>query len=270
MRKLRFRPMEDDLRLVASRVATIPPAPSGARARVLARVEAVVGSSGGGGSRPAVPQETGGTRASLGPRVSVMERMLAVAAGFALGAAVGAFVTYGLVATRSPAPVAAVRGGDAGTPLGETRLEGEATPSAPRNRLPAEARSEPLSSGAPHDVTAPAARDRPALPTASAPGTRPASTGRSDRGDGERSLLDLAREAIEREDGAAALDATAEHARSYPRGVLVQEREAIAVRALVLLGRTGEARTRLDRFREHFPDSLLLPALESAVPAPAP
>jgi hypothetical protein len=69
---------------------------------------------------------------------------------------------------------------------------------------------------------------------------------------------------VEREDGAAALATTEEHARRYPRGVLVQEREAIAVRALVLLRRTDEARARVDRFRQRFPDSLLLPALESS------
>jgi hypothetical protein len=64
-----------------------------------------------------------------------------------------------------------------------------------------------------------------------------------------------------------ALAATAEHARKYPNGVLAQEREAIAVRALLLLGRTAEARARVSRFQATFPDSLLLPALESSVSA---
>ena len=68
----------------------------------------------------------------------------------------------------------------------------------------------------------------------------------------ERTLLDEARVAVEREDGAAALVTTEEHARRYPRGILVQEREAIAVRALVLLGRIDEARARVDRFRQAF------------------
>jgi hypothetical protein len=83
----------------------------------------------------------------------------------------------------------------------------------------------------------------------------------------ERRLLDAARGAVEREDGASALTATAEHERKYPNGILAQEREAIAVRALLLLGRNAEARTRVSRFRATFPDSLLLPALESSVGA---
>jgi hypothetical protein len=85
----------------------------------------------------------------------------------------------------------------------------------------------------------------------------------------ERALLDVARGAIERQDGAAALAATREHERRFPSGMLVQEREAMAVRALVLLGRRDEARARTDRFRARFPGSVLMPALESQVGAPA-
>ena len=119
----------------------------------------------------------------------------------------------------------------------------------------------------PVDSIAPAARERRA-PVASAPSRKPSSIDVPDPLADERSLLDLARGAVEREDGAAALAATAEHARKYPGGVLGQEREAIAVRALVLLGRTEEARARVDRFRERFPDSMLLPALESTAGKP--
>jgi hypothetical protein len=52
-----------------------------------------------------------------------------------------------------------------------------------------------------------------------------------------------------------------EHERRYPNGLLVQEREVMAVRALALLGRSEEAHARADRFRSRFPSSLLLPAL---------
>jgi hypothetical protein len=81
----------------------------------------------------------------------------------------------------------------------------------------------------------------------------------------ERKLLDLARGALEREEPDGALDATRRHEHAYPNGVLVQEREAMAIRALVSLGRTSEARARADRFRARFPDSLLLPTIESTV-----
>jgi hypothetical protein len=102
------------------------------------------------------------------------------------------------------------------------------------------------------------------VPTASTSSRKASSIDALDALADERTLLDRARGAIEREDGAAALAATAEHARKYPGGIFVQEREAIAVRALVLLGRTDEARASVARFRERFPDSLLLPALESS------
>jgi outer membrane protein assembly factor BamD (BamD/ComL family) len=83
----------------------------------------------------------------------------------------------------------------------------------------------------------------------------------------ERALLDVARGALEGEDGAAALAATAQHERKFPNGALVQEREAMAVRALMLLGRAAEARARAERFRTRFPESPLLPTIQSAIGA---
>ena len=59
-----------------------------------------------------------------------------------------------------------------------------------------------------------------------------------------------------------------EHERRYPQGLLVQEREAMAVRALLLLKRHEDARARADRFRARFPDSVLLPTIEAAVGSP--
>jgi hypothetical protein len=105
---------------------------------------------------------------------------------------------------------------------------------------------------------------RPAPPTAGAARSAapPAS---ADSLAAERVLLDLARAALSREDGAAALDATKDHERRFENGVLAQEREAIAVRALALLGRATEARLRADRFRARFPGSVLLPSVEASI-----
>jgi outer membrane protein assembly factor BamD (BamD/ComL family) len=83
-------------------------------------------------------------------------------------------------------------------------------------------------------------------------------------------LLDGARGALQREDPAAALEAAEQHARAYPTGILAQEREAMAIRALVMLGRTPEAQARTDLFRSRFPDSLLQPTLDSTVEAGGP
>jgi hypothetical protein len=39
----------------------------------------------------------------------------------------------------------------------------------------------------------------------------------------------------------------------------VQEREVIAIRALLLLGRDAEAKARAERFHRRYPDSVLSP-----------
>jgi hypothetical protein len=51
------------------------------------------------------------------------------------------------------------------------------------------------------------------------------------------------------------LKATSEHARRFPDGVLAEEREAIAIEALVAAGRGDPARARFTQFVARFPDS---------------
>jgi len=81
----------------------------------------------------------------------------------------------------------------------------------------------------------------------------------------ERRLLDVARTALGRGNGVDALAACDEHARKFPNGLLAEEREAIAVQALVESKRLPEARVRSDRFRQSYPKSILLPAVAAAV-----
>jgi hypothetical protein len=52
-----------------------------------------------------------------------------------------------------------------------------------------------------------------------------------------------------------ALELTALHARAYPAGEFVEEREAIAVEALVALGNKAAARTRGRAFMSRYPSS---------------
>jgi hypothetical protein len=80
----------------------------------------------------------------------------------------------------------------------------------------------------------------------------------------ERALLDVARTALGRGAGGNALAACDDHARKYPRGSLAEEREAIAVQALVLEGRNEDARARAERFRRTHPRSIFLPAVLAA------
>lgn len=81
----------------------------------------------------------------------------------------------------------------------------------------------------------------------------------------ERALLDDARGALGSGDAARALGLLDDHARRFPRGQLGEEREALAIQALVALGRTDEARARAVRFKAASPNSLFLPAIEGSV-----
>lgn len=81
----------------------------------------------------------------------------------------------------------------------------------------------------------------------------------------ERALLDDARSALGSHDAAAALTLLADHDRRFPRGQLGEEREALAIQALVMLGRNDEARARAAHFRATSPNSLFLPAVDAAL-----
>lgn len=81
----------------------------------------------------------------------------------------------------------------------------------------------------------------------------------------ERALLDGARVALGAGDGARALAITDAHQRRFAHPQLAEEREAIAIQALVIAGRFGDARARAARFQEGTPDSLFAPAVEASL-----
>jgi hypothetical protein len=204
--------------------------PAGAQGRVLAGVEAALGPGPGPG---------GGSHGASTPPVSANAwRLWPIAAAFVVGGVTGALVMRAL----------------ASVPFVPERIVyvDRPAPSSPAVLPAVEAPVEP-----------------PPAPPPTTRATAPSSAIAASTPDGdlaaERQLLDVARHAIEQQDGAAALDAVTRHERRFPNGVLVQEREAMAIRALLLLGRGDDARSRADRFRQRFPDSLLLPAVDAAV-----
>lgn len=75
----------------------------------------------------------------------------------------------------------------------------------------------------------------------------------------EARLLLAARRSLPSDPGSA-LRRTARHRIEFPDGVLAEERELIAVQALVELGRLDDARARLRAFERSYPDSPHLPA----------
>jgi hypothetical protein len=82
-------------------------------------------------------------------------------------------------------------------------------------------------------------------------------------------LLRRAHEALLAGAPAQALTLTDDHARAFPKGTLVQEREVIAIEALLDLGRREVALQRVERFRARFPGSAHLPRIEQLLSAEA-
>jgi hypothetical protein len=71
----------------------------------------------------------------------------------------------------------------------------------------------------------------------------------------EVKLLERAQDALRTKSSGEALTLCDEHARRFPSGLLVQEREVIAIEALVKAGRMADAKTRAARFKTRFPGS---------------
>lgn len=84
--------------------------------------------------------------------------------------------------------------------------------------------------------------------------------------DAELTQLDDAIAAARAGRPAEALKAVEAHAVSWPDSPLAQEREVIAIEALLSLGRRDDARSRLATFRSKWPTSTHLVRLESMLP----
>ena len=81
----------------------------------------------------------------------------------------------------------------------------------------------------------------------------------------ERAAVDMARSALARGEPAQALLAIDALAKRLPRGQLAEERESLAVEALMAAGQVEEAKARAAKFRADFPQSMLLPAVDAAL-----
>lgn len=100
------------------------------------------------------------------------------------------------------------------------------------------------------------ALDRPPATESKKPalGSAPQGAHASNTTQTEASLLEQARSALS-PNPALALSLTQQHAQQFPRGLLVQEREVIAISALRRLGRSSEAEARAARFDARYPHS---------------
>ncbi len=154
-----------------------------------------------------------------------------------------------------------------------TSIATEPSPALPPTRLVAPAERVPSPSTR-TDAPAPA---RATAPTPPQPRRRSPRSAAAPRASGRASMVATVNPAPEtaREEArlllaarralalnpAAALARTDEHGRRFPDGALREERELVAVRALVALDRLGEARARADRFIAQVPTSIHRPAM---------
>jgi hypothetical protein len=142
----------------------------------------------------------------------------------------------------------------------------DATPSIPPPALtsPApEVAARPEESSRPPEPTTPRAQplppepQRPLAGASSLPKERRAARSKpsSPPSLGEAALLERARDAL-RANPAAALALTREHDRHFPRGVLAEEREVIAIEALRRMGREAAAERRAAAFERRYRGSV--------------
>ena len=85
-----------------------------------------------------------------------------------------------------------------------------------------------------------------------------------DSGLQEADLIEQARTAVLKSPKRA-LRLCRKHVRQFPNGELLQEREVIAARALMTLGRFSAARRRATKFLGRFPDSIHAEAMRKLV-----
>jgi hypothetical protein len=126
---------------------------------------------------------------------------------------------------------------------------------------PHEAESEPPRRSPTQDKPPASVRPPPPAPADSAPAAAavpplPAAE------DTEVRLLHKAQDDAE-SNPEGALVRVAEHERRFASGVLVQEREVLAITALMRLGRAAEAHDRAAAFRDRFPGSAYLPKIDA-------
>jgi len=254
------------------------PAPD-ALARLAARLPLEPGpgpGSGSSGSPPNSPAASGGGAGGGvggvgGGAVGASPTLAVMAIGAVAG--IGAAAMLWLVAPEVPTSPVRL---DAPTPVLVASAEGprpavsasELEIPAPMIPVPNEQAKSP-----PAPLASPFVRERKALASRAKPiskvGSAPASSVSPDapaRGnETEASLLTQAQGRIGSNPGEA-LALADRHLALFPQGNMVQEREIIAVSALVALGRTAEARSRAEAFIAAHPQSAHRRRLSALVP----
>jgi hypothetical protein len=220
-----------------------PEPPDELKAQARARLAALLGPSAGlGAASGDVPLATSDAGAASAVAGSGAVKLVAA---FIAGGALGGGSVYAIMDARPPPALPA--------------------PSVTVVARPAETASPTASAPLAPNLSARASAE-PALPSAHRP---PPPTTQPKTGDAqlaqERALMERARSALARGDSSEALRATGQHAKSFPRGRLSEEREALAIQALAAAGRRSEAEQRAASFERYYPNSVLGPAVKRAL-----
>jgi hypothetical protein len=232
-------PIDADLLAALRAAAPLTEVPGDVRARVLEAVEGRItalpgpgGGRGGGGGQPGAASAPPTVAAPWSPWQA--GPWLAVPAALVVGGLLGSML-------RGPGPDRVVY---------VDRVVTSAASTAPSAAAPA-----------------PLAIPVESLPAATAPQARsaPAPADSGQQLAAESKLLDVARTSLAHGEADHALAAVDRHAAQFPRGMLSEEREALAVKALALAGDGESARARAAQFRARYPESLFLPAVEAAL-----
>jgi hypothetical protein len=194
------------------------------------------GGGSGGGSGLSHPPHAAAAASATGAGVAKVVGVVV------LVAATGGTLWQVLAASHGDAPIRAIPTADPGR-----------TPAQPGSAAPPEpAPVSDLPMGIPTVLPVPAASfPRPTLahPIPTTSSGQPTAAAQN-----ELQLLKKAAEAM-RDNPKLALSLCDQAAHAYPDGILAQERESLAIRALVALGRVDEARARADAFRAKYPAS---------------
>lgn len=215
--------------------------PAEVEARMLARLQASIAQS------PVAPPS--GPSPTAPPwTASRAARVLSYLVTFGVGAAVGAGATRERSPRPTPATIAPVATVDASPTVAPS------PPSTPPSLVSEDA-----------GVPIPAV-DAGSARVAAAPRPAPAAW-RGGGGDlaAETAMIDRAHAALARSQAQTALDVAEGHARRFPRGQLAENRESVAIQALVTLGRAVEARERAAAFHRRWPDGLFREQVDAAL-----
>ncbi|HVZ75155.1 MAG TPA: hypothetical protein VHJ20_22390 [Polyangia bacterium] len=227
----------------------------------VAAAEAVAAGTSGGAAAGGAAVKGAASAVSIFGRLALLAKapLASVSVGVVIGAAVTAVVAHKprpAAETAPPAHAAVVAPKAAPAPapsLAPAVVEAPPVVEAPRTI----AASPDLVQRRPSPLAARAAADRPMR----------ASVATTSALSAEQALLDPARGALARHDGAAALALLDQHAHRFPDGALAQEREAMTIHALVLTGDRDRARARAQAFRARYPGSLFGPMIDASLGA---